>query len=216
MKTVILAGGLGTRLSEETQVKPKPMVEIGGIPILFHIMKTYAHHGFNDFVVALGYKGEVIKDYFINYQLLSSDVTVDMKRGKIDYTSAVSNDFTVNMVDTGAKSLTGGRVHRLEKLLRPGGTFMLTYGDGVADVDVKKLVQFHKAHGKLATVTAVRPPARFGAMTFDGDQVLNFQEKPQMGEGWINGGFFVFEPGIFDYLDGDMTIRLKTWLVTAS
>lgn len=206
MKTVILAGGLGSRLSEETQIKPKPMVEIGGIPILLHIMKIYAKHNFKDFIVALGYKGDVIKDYFINYHLLNSDVTVNIKNGKIDYTSSVLDDLTVSMVDTGQGSLTGGRLHRLENVLKSEGTFMLTYGDGVSNVNIRELLSFHKKHGKIATVTAVRPPARFGSMCFDGDQVLSFQEKPQVGEGWINGGFFVFEPAVFDYLAGDLTI----------
>ena len=206
MKTVILAGGLGSRLSEETQIKPKPMVEIGGVPILLHIMKIYHHYKCNDFVVALGYKGEVIKDYFINYHPLNSDVTVQLKSGQVRYENADVDDWTVRMVDTGKESMTGGRLHRLESILRSHGTFMLTYGDGVANVDIDALIAFHKRHGKLATVTAVRPPARFGTMAFDGDSVLHFKEKPQMGEGWINGGFFVFEPGIFDYLHGDSTI----------
>ncbi len=206
MKTVILAGGLGSRLSEETQIKPKPMVEIGGVPILLHIMKIYHHYRFNDFVVALGYKGEIIKDFFINYHPFNSDVTVHLKSGQVKYENTDVDDWTVRMVDTGKDSMTGGRLHRLESILRPHGTFLLTYGDGVANVDVDALVKFHKRHGKLATVTAVRPPARFGTMAFDGDMVLNFKEKPQMGEGWINGGFFVFEPGIFDYLHGDDTI----------
>jgi glucose-1-phosphate cytidylyltransferase len=209
MKTVILAGGLGSRLSEETQLKPKPMVEIGGSPILLHIMKIYASFGFKDFFVALGYKGEVIKDYFISYHLLNSDVTVNTKTGKVEYINPVKEDLSVSMIDTGVNSMTGGRLHRLENVLRSQGTFMLTYGDGVANVDIKKLVEFHRSHGKIATVTAVRPPARFGAMSFDGDKVLDFMEKPQTGEGWINGGFFVFEPGIFDYLHGDATILEK-------
>lgn len=206
MKTVILAGGLGSRLSEETQVKPKPLVEIGGIPILVHIMRIYATHHFRDFVIALGYKGEMVKEYFLSYHLLNSDVSLQLKTGRAEYSSDEVPDWTVRMVDTGEKSMTGGRLHRLEGILRPEGTFMLTYGDGVADVDVHRLVAFHKKHGKLATVTAVRPPARFGAMVFDGDRVAEFQEKPQTGEGWINGGFFVFEPGVFDYLSGDSTI----------
>lgn len=211
MKTVLLAGGLGSRLSEETQIKPKPMVEVGGIPILLHIMRIFSHFQHQDFVVALGYKGKMIKDYFINYHPLNSNVTVHLKSGKVDYDNNHKEleDWTVNMVDTGSKTMTGGRLHRLEKLLKPHGTFMLTYGDGVANINVERLVKFHKSHGKLATVTAVRPPARFGAMVFDGDRVVTFKEKPQIGEGWINGGFFVFEPGVFDYLNGDETVLEK-------
>ncbi|MGA2079067.1 MAG: glucose-1-phosphate cytidylyltransferase [Holophaga sp.] len=206
MKTVILAGGLGSRLSEETQVKPKPMVEIGGMPILLHVMKIYASHGFNDFIVACGYKGEAIKEYFISYHLLNSDVTVSTRTGKVDYILPVVEDLNVSLVDTGDSTMTGGRLKRLEAILRQGGTFMLTYGDGVGNVDVGELVKFHRRHGRLATVTAVRPPARFGAMVFEGDMVLEFMEKPQTGEGWINGGFFVFEPEVFDYLADDTTI----------
>lgn len=209
MKTVILAGGLGSRLSEETTVKPKPMVEVGGIPILWHILKIYSHFNYKDFVLALGYKGEVIKDYFLNYHLRNNDVTVDMKNGKTEYSSHISEDWTVRMMDTGQKTLTGGRLGRLRDVLVHDGTFMLTYGDGVANVDIERLVAFHKRHGKIATITAVRPPARFGAMSFDGDQVISFYEKPQTGEGWINGGFFVFEAGIFEYLQDDFTILEK-------
>ncbi len=206
MKTVILCGGMGTRLSEETLVKPKPMVEIGPRPILWHILKIYAHHGFNNFVLALGFKGEVIKDYFINYHPLTSDVTVDLATGKITYANTTAEDCVVQMIDTGRESLTGGRLHRLEHMLRKEGTFMLTYGDGVADVNLKALVAFHQQHGRLATVTAVRPPARFGGITCKDDRVVEFKEKPQTEEGWINGGFMVFEPGVFDYLRGDATV----------
>ncbi|MDP3183358.1 MAG: glucose-1-phosphate cytidylyltransferase, partial [Desulfobaccales bacterium] len=206
MKTVILCGGLGTRLSEETLVKPKPMVEIGPRPILWHILKIYAHHGFKNFLLALGFKGEIIKDYFINYQPLTSDVTVDLSSGQITCANTTAEDWVVQMIDTGRDSLTGGRLHRLERVLRPEGTFMLTYGDGVADVDLKALVTFHRQHGRLATVTAVRPPARFGGIICRDDQVVEFKEKPQTGEGWINGGFMVFEPGVFDYLHGDATV----------
>ncbi len=206
MKTVLLAGGLGTRISEETQLKPKPMVEIGGIPILVHIMRCYAAHRFTKFVVALGYKGEVVKDYFLNYHLRTSDLAIDLGTGKVDYSRRVVEDLAVELVDTGDKSMTGGRLHRLESRLRPHGTFMLTYGDGVSDVDITALVAFHRRHGKLATVTAVRPAARFGTMAFDGERVASFKEKPQASEGWINGGFFVFEPGVFDYLRGDDTV----------
>lgn len=206
MKTVILCGGLGTRLSEETQVKPKPMVEIGGRPILWHVMKIYSHHGFQEFFLALGYKGEMIKDYFINYHPHSSDVSVNLATGEVIYDNTTAEDWMVHLFNTGRESMTGGRVHRLERLLRPEGTFMLTYGDGVADIDLKALVAFHRSHGRLATVTAVRPQARFGGILFEGDQVMEFKEKPQTGEGWINGGFFVMEPGVFDYLHGDATV----------
>ncbi len=206
MKTIILAGGLGTRLSEETSVRPKPMVEVGGYPILWHIMKIYAHYGFKDFTIALGYKGEFIKDYFIRYFALHSDITVNLGTGGVKYHDSDLPDWNVQMIDTGDNTLTGGRLHRLQSHLEKDGTFMLTYGDGVADLDINKLLEFHKSHGKLATLTTVRPPARFGTMTFDGNEVKEFQEKPQTGEGWINGGFFVLEPEVFNYLNGDETI----------
>jgi glucose-1-phosphate cytidylyltransferase len=207
MKTVILCGGLGTRLSEETQVRPKPMVEIGGRPILWHVMKIYEKYGFSDFILALGYKGEFIKDYFMHYHARMSDFTVHLKTGNINFTNPSAEDWNVSLVDTGANTLTGGRLLRLKPQLADTGTFMLTYGDGVSNVDIKKLLEFHRSHGKLATVTSVRPPARFGGMAIGDDgEVLNFKEKPQAGEGWINGGFFVFEPGIFDYLENDSTI----------
>ncbi len=206
MKTVILCGGLGTRLSEETQIKPKPMVEIGGRPILWHIMKIYERHGFNDFMLALGYKGELIKDYFLNYHARLSDLTVHLKNGKVDYSNPTAEDWHVSLVDTGASTMTGGRLLRLRPHLQPHGTFMLTYGDGVSDVDLAALLAFHRAHGKLATVTAVRPSARFGGMRIGDGRVKDFKEKPQSGEGWINGGFFVFEPSVFDYLSNDATV----------
>jgi glucose-1-phosphate cytidylyltransferase len=206
MRTIILCGGLGTRLSEETQVKPKPMVEIGGRPILWHVMKTYERHGFNDFVLALGYKGEAIKDYFLNYHARLSDLTVQLKSGQVDYSNPTAEDWRVSLIDTGANTMTGGRLLRLKRYLKPHGTFMLTYGDGVSDVDITALLAFHRAHGKLATVTAVRPSARFGGMRIGDGKVLDFKEKPQSGEGWINGGFFVFEPDIFDYLADDATV----------
>jgi glucose-1-phosphate cytidylyltransferase len=202
----LLAGGLGSRLSEETSLRPKPMVEIGGLPMLVHIMRIYAHAGFHEFIVALGYRGDMIREYFAHYHLRHGDVTIHLPTGTIQYGEAVVDDWTVRLVDTGEKSMTGGRLHRLEPILRNDGTFMLTYGDGVADIDVEKLLTFHKSHGRLATVTAVRPAARFGAMRFDGDRVIDFHEKPQTEGGWINGGFFVFEPGVFDYLQGDATI----------
>lgn len=205
MKTVILAGGLGTRLSEETGLKPKPMVEIGGKPMLWHIMNIYGAYGFREFMVALGYKGEVIKEYFLNYYLLQSDLTVNLKTGEATASNGAARDWMVNLVDTGINSLTGGRLYRLRDRLNKE-TFMLTYGDGVCSVDIAKLVAFHKSHGKIATVTAVRPTSRFGGMQFDGDIVCNFKEKPQDGEGWINGGFFVFEPEVLSYLDGDDSV----------
>jgi glucose-1-phosphate cytidylyltransferase len=205
MKTVLLAGGLGSRLSEETTIRPKPMVEIGGIPILVHIMRLYAHAGFRDFIVALGYRGDMIREYFAHYHLRHGDVTIHLPTGTIQYGEDVVDDWNVRLVDTGGETLTGGRLHRLERIVGDE-TFMLTYGDGVADLDIRTLVEFHRAHGKLATVTAVRPPARFGAITFDGNRVVDFREKPQTEAGWINGGFFVFEPGIFRYLSGDETI----------
>lgn len=201
MKVAILAGGLGTRLSEETESKPKPMVEIGGRPILWHIMKYYAHSGFNEFFVALGYKGEVIKEFFVNYRTLRADLTVRLGNGAVECRGCTDDDWTVHLIETGMATNTGGRIKRLQPYLTE--TFMVTYGDGIANIDLPLLVAFHKAHGKLATVTAVRPPSRFGGLIFEGDRVKEFTEKPQIGEGWINGGFMVLEPGIFDYLKGD-------------
>ncbi len=206
MKVAILAGGVGSRLAEETEIKPKPMVEIGGRPILWHIMMHYAYYGFNEFVIALGYKGEYIKKYIVDYCSLNSNLTVNLKDGKV----AVHNgngqaqDWTVDLIDTGQATLTGGRIKRLAPYLG-NRTFMLTWGDGVSTVDLHKLRDFHKSHGKLATVSAVRPPARFGRLEIQADQVVEFSEKPQLGEGWINGAFFVLEPGIFDYIEGDDT-----------
>ncbi len=205
MKTVILAGGFGSRLSEETIVKPKPMVDIGGKPILWHIMNIYGHYGFREFIIALGYKGEFIKEYFLNYYNFQSDLTISLKNGEVSAKKNCERDWLVHLVDTGMNSMTGGRLHRLKKHVG-NNTFMLTYGDGVCSVDIRKLVAFHKSHGKIATVTAVHPTARFGGINFDGDRVIEFTEKPQTGEGWVNGGFFVFESGIFDYLHGDDTI----------
>lgn len=204
MKVAILAGGVGSRLSEETQIKPKPMVEIGSRPILWHIMKHYASYGLNDFVVALGYKGEVIKKYFVDYCSLESDLTVNLGTGKVTRHSDRSPDWNVELIDTGNATLTGGRIKRLAESIG-NNTFMLTWGDGVSNVDLRKLLAFHKAHGKLATVTAVRPTARFGHMEFEGDMVREFSEKPQAAEGWINGAFFVLEPQVFDYIAGDDT-----------
>jgi glucose-1-phosphate cytidylyltransferase len=205
MKVAILAGGLGSRLSEETVLKPKPMVEIGDRPILWHILKIYAHQGLRDFVVALGYKGEVIKRYFVDYCALHSDLKVRLGQGHVDYLGQSSaEDWTVELVDTGHGTNTGGRIKRLQSFLG-GATFCLTWGDGVANIDIPALLDFHRAHGKLATVTAVRPPARFGRLELDGPRVVEFSEKPQLGEGWINGAFFVLEPGIFDYIADDDT-----------
>jgi glucose-1-phosphate cytidylyltransferase len=202
MKVVILAGGLGTRLAEETEVKPKPMIEIGGRPILWHIMRHFAHYSFKEFVIALGYRGEVIKRFFVDYCSLSGNMTVDLRRGKVQTQDSESEDWVVHLKNTGLETNTGGRIKRLEPWLRDG-TFMVTYGDGVSDVNLRDLLAFHRSHGRIATVTAVRPPARFGGLVFDGDLVAQFTEKPQRGEGWINGGFLVFEPAVFDYLKGD-------------
>jgi glucose-1-phosphate cytidylyltransferase len=207
MKVVILAGGLGTRLSEETEVRPKPMVEIGGHPIVWHIMNGYAHHELKQFILALGYKGEVIKDYFLRYHMTNSDVTVNLCNGHVEILKAHRRDWEVRMIDTGHSTPTGARLLQLEPQLRPDGPFMVTYGDGVSDVNVSELLEFHRSHGKIATLTIVRPPARFGTMSFDGDQVLEFEEKAQTSEGWINGGFFVFQPEVFDYLDNDSMLE---------
>jgi glucose-1-phosphate cytidylyltransferase len=202
VKVVILCGGLGTRLREETDVRPKAMVEIGGRPILWHIMKGYAHQGFAEFVIALGYKGEAIKRYFLDYHALSRDTTVSLASGEVTVHDGVREDWTVHLVDTGLDTQTGGRLKRLASWLERD-TFMLTYGDGVADVDLQDLLRFHRSRARLATVTAVRPPARFGELVLDGDIVTRFTEKPQVGEGWINGGFLVCEPGVLEYLQGD-------------
>jgi len=204
MNVVILAGGLGSRLSEETEIKPKPMVEIGERPILWHIMKTYAYYGFREFMIALGYKGDMIKRYFMDHYTLSGSMTIDLATGEVERHEQCNDDWRVRLVDTGMETQTGGRLKRLAPYLQDG-TFMLTYGDGVSNVDIGKLLMFHRDHNCIATVTAVRPPARFGELVFEGDLAVSFEEKPQIGEGWINGGYFVFEPGIFDYLDGDQT-----------
>lgn len=206
MKVAIFCGGLGTRLSEETQTRPKPMVEIGGRPILWHIMRIYHHFAHRDFTLALGYKGEVIKDYFLNYRSQHCDIDVHLKTGAVQFSNPVVEDWSVSMVDTGTRTETGGRLRRLRDHLAPHGTFMLTYGDGVSNVDLNALLDFHKSHGRLATVTAVRPPARFGDLNIVDGQVTHFEEKPQSGEGWINGGFFVLEPKVFDYIVDDSTI----------
>lgn len=205
MKVAILAGGFGTRLAEETEVIPKPMVEIGGRPILWHIMMIYSHYGFNNFLIALGYKGEVIKRYMVNYCSLHSNLTVNMKNGDVAVHDGPRLNWTVDLVDTGIQTQTGGRIKQLASYLK-NGTFMLTWGDGVSDVNINNLLAFHRSHGKLATVTAVRPPARYGYMKFNSDRVEEFTEKPQIGEGWINGAYFVLEPGVFDYIDGNETV----------
>jgi glucose-1-phosphate cytidylyltransferase len=202
MKVVILAGGLGTRLTEETELKPKPMVEIGGRPILWHIMKHYAHHGFKEFFIALGYRGEIVKRFFLDYASLSGSMTVDLSQGIVNNHENDCEDWLVHLKDTGHDTNTGGRVKRLQSSLG-NETFMLTYGDGVSNIDLSQLLAFHRAHKRIATVTAVRPPSRFGGLIFAGDLVTEFTEKPQIGEGWINGGFMVFEPAVFDYLKDD-------------
>jgi glucose-1-phosphate cytidylyltransferase len=204
LKTIILAGGLGTRLSEETELRPKPMVEIGGRPVLWHIMKIFAHYGFKDFAIALGYKGDMIKRFFLDYRMLTSSLHVSMSDEKIDWYMGHKEDWSVDLIDTGIDTMTGGRLKRLISATDKEPS-MMTYGDGVADIDIRELVKFHKAHGKLATVTAVRPPARFGNLTFDGDNVTGFAEKSQARTGWINGGFFVFEPEVANYISGDET-----------
>ena len=205
MKVIILAGGLGTRLSEYTNIIPKPMVTIGGKPMLWHIMKTYAHFNHKDFYIALGYKAELIKDYFLNYRALNADFTVDLSSGDITSHQVESEDWRVTLVNTGEDSMTGGRVKRMQSYIG-NEPFLLTYGDGVADIDLKELVAFHKNHGKMITVSAVRPSARFGELNLDGNKVSSFQEKPQLHEGWINGGYFVINPEFFDLINGDSTM----------
>ncbi len=205
MKVVILAGGFGSRIAEETEIKPKPMVEIGGRPILWHIMKYYAHYGHKEFFIALGYKGGVIKHFFMDYCAFNSNLIIDLFNGKVQVENNGAEDWVVHLIDTGIETQTGGRLKRLKPWLK-NETFMLTYGDGVCNVDLEGLIQFHRAQGRIGTVTSVRPPARFGGIVLEGGLVTKFTEKPQIGEGWINGGFFVFEPGVFDYLEGDHTI----------
>lgn len=202
MKVAILAGGFGTRLAEETEIRPKPMVEIGGRPILWHIMKHYAHYGFKEFFIALGYKGEIIKRYFLDYYTLNGNLTIRLPDGKVEVHNKECEEWIVNLIDTGFNTLTGGRVKRLEPWLKDE-TFMVTYGDGVSDVNLHDLLQFHRSQGRVATITAVRPPARFGNLIFDGNLAIQFTEKPQIGEGWINGGFLVCERALFNYLEGD-------------
>jgi len=219
MKIVILAGGFGTRLAEYTSLIPKPMVPIGNKPILVHIMEIYASHGFNEFVIALGYKSEVIKEYFLNYYALNSDFEVDLKNGSIKYINEVDKDWKVQLIDTGLNSMTGGRIKRLSSIIGDN-TFMVTYGDAVSSVNIKELVNFHKKSGKIATVTAVHPVARFGELAMgEGNNVKSFSEKTQVNSGWINGGFFVFEPKVFDLIDNDSTVLEKRpleWLANNS
>lgn len=204
MKVGILAGGHGTRISEETQIKPKAMVEIGGRPIMWHIMRHYDHFGYNEFVIALGYKGEMIKQYMVDYASLNSSLSVNLRSGQVTVLDGYKPDWTVDLIDTGLQTQTGGRIKRIIPYMG-NRTFMLTWCDGVSDVNLHDLLAFHRRHGKLATLTAVRPPARYGHMEFDGDQIVEFTEKPQTGEGWINGAFFVLEPEVYDYIDGDDT-----------
>jgi len=206
MKVVILAGGLGTRLSEETTLRPKPMVEIGGKPILWHIMKIYSHYGFNEFVICLGYKGYMIKEYFANYCLHMSDVTLDIKNNKIETHRNFSEPWKISLIDTGDNTMTGGRVKRIQQYIGDE-PFMLTYGDGVSDVNIPELLKFHHTHKKIGTLTAIRPPGRFGALQIQNDQsIASFVEKPKGDGGYVNGGFFIFEPTIFDYLKDDATV----------
>ena len=205
MKVVILAGGLGSRLSEETAMRPKPMVEVGGKPMLWHIMNIYAAHGYRDFVIACGYKSEIIKEYFRNFYYHNSDLMVNLRDGSCSTLNSNSPDWRITLVDTGLETMTGGRLLRVAPTVGRE-TFMLTYGDGVGNVDIAALESFHRGHGGIATVTAVHPPARFGGLVFEGDRVAEFSEKPQASEGWINGGFFVFGSKIFDYLENDQTV----------
>ncbi len=205
MKVVILAGGRGTRISEESHLRPKPMIEIGGKPILWHIMKSYAHHGLTDFIVCLGYRGYMIKEYFANHFLHESDVTIDMKTNEVDYHDNRSEPWRVTLVDTGEVTMTGGRVLRVGRFLDNDEPFCLTYGDGLADVDLSAQIAFHRAQGRLATMTVVRPAARFGTAAVKDHKVIRFQEKPQAGSGMINGGFFVLSPKVLDLIEGDQT-----------
>ncbi len=206
MKAVILAGGFGSRLSEETVLRPKPMVEVGGKPILWHIMNIYSTHGVNEFIIALGYKGEIIKEYFLNFYAVNNDISVDLASGETTIHDGNQPKWKVHLVDTGLYTQTAGRLKRLQQWLEKDDTFMFTYGDGVADININALLQFHKAHGKLATVTTVRSPARFGRIGFDGEQVTEFYEKPQRSEGWISGGYFVLNRKVMDYIEADETM----------
>lgn len=205
MKVVLLAGGFGTRLSEETDQRPKPMIELGGKPILWHIMKTYSHHGITDFVICCGYKGYMIKEYFANYLLHQSDVTIDITNGSLTYHHTTAEPWRITLVDTGLDTLTGGRLKRVARYLDPGQPFCMTYGDGVGDIDITALVAFHRAHGKQATLTAVVPPGRYGALETIGDQIVRFTEKPPGDNARINGGYFVLDPAVLDLIPGDLT-----------
>ncbi len=210
MKAVILAGGFGSRLSEETQAKPKPMVEVGGRPILWHIMNIYGAHGVKEFVIACGYKAEIIKTYFLNFYALNNDLSIDLSTGNTIIHNGNHPGWKVHLVDTGLQTGTGGRLKRLERWLADEETFLFTYGDGVADLDVQALLRFHFSHGRLATVTTVRSPARFGRLAFEGDRVTEFYEKPEASEGWINGGYFVLNRKVLDYIDGDASLWERT------
>ena len=205
MKVVLLAGGFGTRISEYTDVIPKPMIPIGGKPILWHIMECFSRYGHNDFYIATGYKSHVIKEYFLNYRSLNSDFCINLKNGKFEQISGQKVDWNVTIIDTGETTMTGGRVKRLQEFVEDE-PFIVTYGDGLADINVNKLIGFHYDHGKIGTVTAVRPPARFGELKIKNNLVESFQEKPQMQDGWINGGFFVFDPEVFSFIDSDATL----------
>jgi glucose-1-phosphate cytidylyltransferase len=206
MKAVILAGGFGSRLSEETVIRPKPMVEIGGKPILWHIMHIFSTHGINEFIIALGYKAEYVKEYFLNFYAINNNLSIDLATGRTTIHDGKQPKWRIHLVDTGLYTQTGGRLKRLQEWLAPDEVFMFTYGDGVADLDIKALIQFHHRHGRLATVTTVRPPARFGRIAFDNNQIINFYEKSEASEGWINGGFFVLHPRVIDYIDGDEAV----------
>ncbi len=205
MKVIILAGGFGTRMSEYTDIIPKPMVQIGGKPILWHIMKKYAEYGHNDFYLALGYKADVIKDYFTNYRVLNSNFRINLHSGKMEYYNIDEVNWDITLIDTGENTMTGGRVKRLKKFIG-NETFMLTYGDGLANIDIQALTNFHKTHGKMITLSAVRPNARFGELEIFDERVISFQEKPQLHNGWINGGFFVIEPSFFELIESDATM----------
>ena len=210
IKTVILAGGLGTRLSEETSLKPKPMVEIGGMPILWHIMKIYSQYNFNDFIICCGYKGYLIKEYFANYSLHTSDITFNMQENKMHIHANKTEPWNVTLVDTGEHTLTGGRLARVKNYLDFDDPFFFTYGDGLANINLNQLLEHHNKHGKLATLTAVQPPGRFGAIKLDNSEVTNFQEKPDGDKAWINGGFFVLDPKVLKFIDGDNCIWEKS------
>jgi glucose-1-phosphate cytidylyltransferase len=207
MKTIILCGGLGTRISEETIIKPKPMIEIGGYPIVWHIMKWYHQFGYNDFILALGYKGDYIKEYFLNYRNKKSDLSLDYSINSVDFINENLENWKLSLINTGELTMTGGRLLRLKNLFEDGELFMLTYGDGVSNIDIDKLVKFHKSHGKIATISAVRPPVRFGELFIEDNGIVSsFQEKPQAGNGWINGGFFVFDTRVFNFIENDKTL----------